>query len=86
MRIAEVTGTVTATVMTASDKFEGRLVRIDDFLVTLELADGMIRSFVRNGDDPKVEVKDPLAPHRELLPLYTDKSIHDVTAFLVTLK
>ena len=78
---------VTATVTTAAaEKFEGRLVRIDDFLVTLELADGTIRSFGRDGDVPKVEVRDPLAPHREMLPLYSDKSIHDLTAFLVTLK
>ena len=78
---------VTATVTTAAaEKFEGRLVRIDDFLVTLELADGTIRSFGRDGDVPKVEVRDPLAPHREMLPLYTDRSVHDLTAFLVTLK
>jgi len=78
--------TVTATVTTAQEKTEGKLIRIDDFVVTLELADGMIRSFGRTGDVPKVEVNDPLAPHRDMLPLYTDKSIHDVTAFLVTLK
>ena len=35
---------------------------------------------------PKVEVHDPIAPHRELLKVYTDKDIHDVTAYLVTLK
>ena len=39
---------------------EGRVVRIDDFLVTLELADGSTRTFRRDGDVPKVEVHDPL--------------------------
>ena len=65
---------------------EGRLVRIDDFVVTLELADGSSRSFRRDGDVPKVEVHDPLLAHRELLSVYADKDMHDVTAYLVTLK
>ena len=43
-------------------------------------------SFRRNGDVPKVEIRDPLEAHRKLLPTYTDKDIHDVTAYLVTLK
>lgn len=67
-------------------KVEGRLDRIDDFIVVLTPADGIQRSFTRNGDVPKVEVRDPLEPHRKLLTVYTDKDIHDVTAYLVTLK
>jgi hypothetical protein len=35
---------------------------------------------------PRVDVRDPLQPHRDLLGVYTDADIHDVTAFLVTLK
>lgn len=67
-------------------KFEGRLERIDDFLVALTEADGTPRSFRRSGDVPKVEVRDPLEAHRKLLPEYTDKDIHDVTAYLAGLK
>jgi cytochrome c oxidase cbb3-type subunit 3 len=33
-----------------------------------------------------VIVRDPMQAHRDLLPQYTDKDIHDVTAYLVTLK
>jgi hypothetical protein len=33
-----------------------------------------------------VEVRDPLTAHRELLDLYTDESIHDVVAYLWTIK
>jgi cytochrome c oxidase cbb3-type subunit 3 len=78
---------VTATVTPDSgDKVEGRMVRIDDFLITLALADGTIRTFRRMGDSPKIEVHDPMKGHRELLNLYTDKDMHDVTAYLVTLK
>jgi cytochrome c oxidase cbb3-type subunit 3 len=67
-------------------KVEGRLVRIDDFSVTLVTDDGTQRTFRRNGDTPKVQVNDPLEPHMKLLTGYTDKDIHDVTAYLVTLK
>jgi len=38
------------------------------------------------GDTPKVEIDEPLQPHRELLRGYTDADIHNVTAFLVTVK
>ena len=67
-------------------KYEGRLERIDDFMVTLTQADGTARSFRRNGDVPKVDVRDPLEAHRNLLPIYTDKDIHDVTAYLAGVK
>jgi len=78
---------VTVTVTTASgQKLEGRLDRIDDFIVVLTPADGVQRSVRRIGDVPKVEIHDPLEGHRKLLSEYTDKDIHDVTAYLVTLK
>jgi cytochrome c oxidase cbb3-type subunit 3 len=70
----------------SGESVEGSLVRIDDFLVTVELADGTQRTFRRNGDVPKVAIQDPLKFHRDMLSQYTDKDIHDVTAYLVTLK
>ena len=70
----------------SGQKFEGRLERIDDFFVALTEADGTPRSFRRNGDVPKVEVRDPMEAHRQLLPKYTDKDIHNVTAYLAGLK
>ena len=77
--------TVTVTLPTG-EKAEGRLLRIDDFFVSLTEADGTIRSFTRSGARPRVEVHDPLEPHRALLSVYTDKDMHDVTAYLATLK
>jgi cytochrome c oxidase cbb3-type subunit 3 len=65
---------------------EGRLDRIDDFIVVLTPKDGVQRSFRRDGAEPRVEIRDPLEGHRKLLTEYTDKDIHDVTAYLVTLK
>ena len=78
---------VTVTVTSPSgEKVEGRLLRIDDFIVALTQEDGTVRSFRRDGDVPKVEIHDPLEGHRALLAVYTDKDMHDVTAYLVTLK
>ena len=68
------------------EKFEGQLRRLDDFIVTIVDAEGFERTFRRNGDVPKVEVRDPLQGHRDLLTVITDKNMHDVTAYLVTLK
>ena len=82
-RIPPVTVTVT---LANGQKVEGRLGRFDDFIVTLIQADGTSRTFRRDDDVPKVEVHDPMKPHKDLLPVYTDKDIHDVTAYLVTLK
>jgi cytochrome c oxidase cbb3-type subunit III len=79
------TATVTVT-LPSGESVEGRLVRIDDFLVTVGLADGTVRTFRRDEDVPKVEIHDPMQAHRDLLAVYTDKDIHDVTAYLVTLK
>jgi len=77
--------TVTITPATGP-KIDGRLVRIDDFLVIVELPDGTQRSVRRNGDVPKVEVKDPLAAHKALLLELNDKDMHDVTAYLASVK
>jgi cytochrome c oxidase cbb3-type subunit III len=79
------TVTVAVTLPTG-ERTEGRLVRIDDFLVTVGLPEGTLRTFRRDGDQPKVEVHDPMQVHRELLAAYTDKDMHNVTAYLVTLK
>lgn len=63
----------------------GSLGRLDDFVVSLTTADGEYRSF-RLTPRTKVEVSDPLGPHKDLLRKYTDADIHNVTAFLATLK
>lgn len=79
--------TITATVtLPSGEKVEGPLLRIDDFFVTVGLDDSTTRTFRREGELPKVEVHDPMQVHRDLLAVYTDKDIHDVTAYLVTLK
>ena len=78
---------VTVTVTQSNgEKVEGRLDRLDDFIVLLTTAEGVQRSFSRRGDVPKVDVRDPLEQHRRLLATYADRDIHNVTAYLATLK
>ena len=77
--------TVTVTLPTGQT-VEGRLYRIDDFVVSLMDANGDYHSFVRHGEVPKVVVKDPLQPHLDMLETLKDDDIHNLTAYLVTLK
>ncbi len=63
----------------------GALVRLDNFSVALRDASGDYRSFTR-GEGVKVDVRDPLTAHRELLDQYTDDDIHDVVAYMWTIK
>jgi cytochrome c oxidase cbb3-type subunit 3 len=80
---AVTTATIT---LPSGEKTTGTLLRLDDFLVTVVQADGSQRTFRRTGDTPKVEITDPLEGHRALLGTLTDADMHNVTAFLVTLK
>jgi hypothetical protein len=63
----------------------GDLVRIDDFDVALKDASGQYRSFKR-ASNVRVETKDPLQTHYDLLDQYTDKDMHDLVRYLETLK
>ncbi len=64
----------------------GTLIQVDDFSVSLRDAAGEYHSFAREGETPRVEIKDPLRPHSELLRIYQDADIHNVTAYLASLK
>ena len=59
--------------------------RIDDFNVTLRDSAGAFHSWSRT-PNLKVEKHDPLAAHHALLAVIADKDIHDVVAYLETLK
>ena len=62
----------------------GTLEFMDDFTVGLRDAEGYYHSFGR--DSFLLDVQDPLAEHVQLLKQYTDKNMHDVLAYLATLK
>ena len=42
---------------------------IDDFVVSIQTEDGARRTFRRDGANPKVDLNDPLEPHRRLVHL-----------------
>ena len=77
--------TVTVT-LPGGQTIEGRLYQIDDFIVSLMDANGDYHSYPRHGDSPKVVIKDPLQPHLDMLRTFKDDDIHNLTAYLVTLK
>jgi cytochrome c oxidase cbb3-type subunit 3 len=76
---------VTATVTLNSGKqVQGKLLHLDAFYIAVLDQDGWYRSWPLR--QAKVQVHDPLAAHFKLLSKYTDKDIHDVFAYLETLK
>jgi cytochrome c oxidase cbb3-type subunit 3 len=77
--------TVTVT-LRDGQRVEGTLEQVDDFIVSLVDADGNYHSYDRQGDSPKVVIKDPLQPHLDMLQTLKDVDIHNLTAYLVTLK
>lgn len=80
------TAAITVTVTPASGSaISGTLVAMDDFDVTLRDASGATRTF-RRTPTMKVVKTDPLQAHRLLLDTITDKQMHDLVAYLVTLK
>lgn len=78
--------TTEVTVTSTSGKaVTGTLVRIDDFNVTLRDTAGEYQTFKR-GPNIKVDVRDPLAAHHALLDQYTDADMHNIVAYLESLK
>jgi cytochrome c oxidase cbb3-type subunit 3 len=80
-------------VVTMADgtKIEGTLVRQNDFLIVMTMADGSHKTIPRNNGVPKVDVKDPKDAHKGMAMklMFEDpdnKHMHDITAYLATLK
>ncbi|WP_263409910.1 c-type cytochrome [Terriglobus tenax] len=83
LNVPPVTATVTPS---KGPAVTGKLDAIDDFYVQITTDDGLAHRFLRENDLPKVEIHDPLAAHRAMFRTIKDKEIHDITAYLVTLK
>ena len=78
----EVTVTVTPT---TGPPVGGVLIAEDDFYVTLRDEAGFVR-VIKRAAGMKVVKTDPLQAHHEWLDGVSDKNIHDLVAYLVTLK
>jgi cytochrome c oxidase cbb3-type subunit 3 len=74
----------TVTVKAGGEVIEGKLVHADEFEVAVTDKDGWYRSWPRSR--VQIEIHDPLAAHKALMPKYTDADIHNLFAYLETLK
>src|SRR5438094_3688530 len=77
--------TVTVT-LPSGQAITGDLDHISAFVVALRAPDGTYKSFARHDSIPTVVVTNPLQWHIDMLPKWRDSDIHNLTAYLVTLK
>ena len=77
--------TVTVT-LPSGRRVQGELDHLSAFIVALRDSDGTYHSFARHDSIPKVVVANRLQWHIDRLPQWRDADIHDLTAYLVTLK
>ncbi|PYP50545.1 MAG: cytochrome C [Gemmatimonadetes bacterium] len=77
--------TVTVT-LPSGRRVQGELDHLSAFVVALRDSAGTYHSFARHDSIPKVVVTNPLQWHMDMLPKWRDADIHDLTAYLVTLK
>jgi mono/diheme cytochrome c family protein/small nuclear ribonucleoprotein (snRNP)-like protein len=77
--------TVTITFPTG-ETVKGKLISLDDFMVVLNDAAGQRRSIRRDGAVPRVEVVNPRQAHLDMIRQWEDRDLHNVTAYLDTLK
>jgi cytochrome c oxidase cbb3-type subunit 3 len=76
--------TTVVVTLASGEQIKGPLEHADDFVVSLRDASGWYRSFSR--EQVKVELQDALAAHRELLGKLTQADVHNLFAYLETLK
>jgi len=85
LRFLSPPGEVSAIVtLVSGQQFKGQLLARDAFYVSIQGDDGWGHTWPLQ--EVKVDLHDPLAAHWELLPKYSDTEIHDVLAYLETLK
>jgi cytochrome c oxidase cbb3-type subunit III len=70
--------------LASGERVSGTLDHLDEFTVSMHDSAGWYRSF--SPENVTVSVQDPRAAHEALLPKYTDQEMHDVLAYLETLK
>lgn len=81
---AEKTVTVT---LPSGETVSGTLDHMDDFSIAMTDSSGEYHSWLLNGaNGVRIDVHDPLKAHEELLKQYTDADMHNILAYLETLK
>jgi mono/diheme cytochrome c family protein len=77
---------VTATVkMPNGSAIAGRVTKVSDFRIALLDSANQTR-IVERKPGVKVSIADPLAPHEEMIQTLTNQDLHDVSAYMETLK
>ena len=76
---------ITANVKTSGGTISGRVTRISDFRITLVDRSGEVHTIDR-GPGVEVQIKDPLSAHQEMVMTLANDDMHNVTAYLKTLK
>jgi mono/diheme cytochrome c family protein len=76
-------GNVTATVTLQNGQtFTGAPMIVGDFVVEIRLPSGETKSWIKNGEWPKVTQVNKLQAHIDLMKKYTDDDIHNLAAYL----
>jgi cytochrome c oxidase cbb3-type subunit III len=70
--------------LASGERVSGTLDHLDEFTVSMHDSAGWYRSF--SPENVTVDVQDPRAAHEGLLPKYSDQEMHDLLAYLETLK
>ena len=76
---------ITAKVKTQQRMISGRVTQMSDFRITLVDGSGDTRT-IDSGPGVEVEINDPLAAHQEMVTTLANDDMHNVTAYLETLK
>jgi cytochrome c oxidase cbb3-type subunit III len=72
-------------VLPSGETLAGVLTYADEFVVSFNDSSGEYQSFSR-GTLKSVSIEDPLGTHKKQLTMYSDDDIHNLLAYLVTLK
>lgn len=70
----------------SGEKVSGELIHMNEFYVSVRDSSGWDRTFSREDGRLKVNIIDPMAFHKEQLQKYTDADLHNLLAYLETLK
>jgi cytochrome c oxidase cbb3-type subunit III len=71
--------------LASGETLAGVLTYADEFVVSFHDSSGDYQSFSRSAVQ-SVRIEDPLATHKKQLAMYSDDDIHNLLAYLVTLK
>jgi cytochrome c oxidase cbb3-type subunit III len=71
----------------SGESVDAPLIMLTDFSVTVyDATTGQPRTFLRGNGQPAVTVTDPLQAHVDMVRRWNDADLHDMTAFLASLK